>query len=1254
MLNDIRVHIHNDDEVQEQIEKKSAPFIAKTHQQNRAAFARSIPHLITELDAIRSESISIFCNKNEQYNIVDFGLGRTLYGENPDTEIQAQCENWAQHSAILAFSDGDNYDNSNDDLLGNALDLFQQNQSRVLASAENSDVLVLLGLGLGSYIPRLLREIFANKANIKHLIIYEPEAQYFKSSSMVMQWESLLLELEKQGIAIYFQIGKDAQHLITDLQELQTHCPVSQAIVFQHYFHPTFDAVMHSIRHSDWQTLQAKSSSFKAQRKFTQYTPPWLESTKVTELHPVRPEQHRFRDNLLAFKKYYPNIYAEFSDYQPDTWQAVENKSGSVNLLNLFNGATWYGNNPVEEGAANYRSFEKHPNKDGLILGYNGQKLKHYLHYRLVKKTEALLEQAEDEVNMLPDTIKSLILFGLGAGYELESLLENKKLEKLFICEPNRDFFYGSLFAVDWRHILEKLDESEANVYINIGDDGSHLFRDLLGQFYNIGPYVLSQTFFYQSYYNEALNSAIAQLREQLQIVVSMGEYFDHACFAIEHTKEAFRQEIPFLKSTPSQYLRHENKELPILFVGNGPSLDYSIDTIKELQGQAIVISCGTSLQVLHRNNIVPDFHAEIELNRATFDWACRVGDPDYLKKITLLSCNGIHPDTCVLYKDVLIAFKEGESATVSALNVVGEDKAECLAFAFPTVSNFAVNLFLKLGFHQFYFFGIDMGFVDSSQHHSSQSGYYNVQGKELYKYAEANNTGLLVPGNFRTLVNTKHEFKLAKTIIEQALASTPVDCYNTSDGALIEGAIPLDINNILLMSSETQKQQTLNSLRDCFERSPAKTFVETFDDKYQHSVLIQELESLIDLAENSSAMLLGEAGSKQEDIFEFVETQKQFLFFSYKQGNSLLFYYLYGSMNYINSVLSKAAMHHDRDIAVSVASQALVFWRDCLCDVKLLLLDKHQLFDTSSSFTLRRERILLAEKSLAIEFVSFSQGLQDIAKGELEKLQEFYSLALSFSLITDVGKETFASTESNKHYIFMLHDRSEWLVAQSALTALNSLYRESTKQIPVLLCLACEFESEWIKSAEFYAKYFPALSVSFQLLPSLAERADALPYSRGEVPCAPCSLHVESALKHVQNTAKQFIFIEKLDFSEVGLKPAYSEVNNKNVGENDGKEAATALRLIPEPISAEFVNNQIISKLRAICAASDFCFFDFKTYAAVPRDFNSTEASATVLDLAGSRGLRVNRPFTSIEFLLRWQKPALVEKNITQYMKAD
>ncbi len=78
-----------------------------------------------------------------------------------------------------------------------------------------------------------------------------------------------------------------------------------------------------------------------------------------------------------------------------------------------------------------------------------------------------------------------------------------------------------------------------------------------------------------------------------------------------------------------------------------------------------------------------------------------------------------MHPDTIGLFKTALLALKEGESATVSLMELFPEHGFDLLENAYPTVVNFVMNWLMKLDFRQLYLFGVDMGFVDPKHHHS-------------------------------------------------------------------------------------------------------------------------------------------------------------------------------------------------------------------------------------------------------------------------------------------------------------------------------------------------------------------------------------------------------------------------------------------------------------------------------------------------------------------------------------------------------
>ncbi|GGD72373.1 6-hydroxymethylpterin diphosphokinase MptE-like protein [Lacimicrobium alkaliphilum] len=946
MLKNIRLHLQQDEEQQKHQEEHLAEHIARISHKNINAFQRHIPSLLAYIKQ-QSQNISVFCNKYGDYNLVDYGTGRTFYGLHPQREIQTHLNSFTDHAPYISFEQASSALENTPDVT-DITELTELPEYRQRLSApplpDSSELVVVLGIGLGFHIQELIE-----KYQVSHLLIYEPEPQYFKASTMLVDWQHILQLAKDKGTALYLQIEKDGRDFINNVQELREHVDISGAYLYQHYNHPVFDALYQQLTNHPWNKLVEQGLNFRFRQGADEYCPIWTTASQPENWTNVDPESERFSKNLAAFKHYFPDVYKEFKDYQPRRWLPVQQDNGEINIVDKHRLVPWYGEDPAQESRINLKGFSEHPHKDGLVLGYNGTKLKHYLHYQFVEKTEAILEQLEEEQGMLPETIKSMILFGLGCGYQLETLFDNHQVEKLFICEPNRDFFYASLFAIDWASILKTVDESDGRLYLNIGDDGTNLFRDLLNQFYAIGPYMLNSTYFYQGYYNGALNQAIAQLREQLQVVISMGEYFDHAYYGIAHTKEALRREYPFLKKDAAKQIAAEYQEVPVFLVGNGPSLDFSIDAIKEWQDKAIIVSCGTSLQVLHRNGIVPDFHAEIEQNRSTFDWASRVGDFDYLKKITLISCNGIHPDTCDLYKDVYLAFKEGESSSVSTLQVLGEENYQILKFAFPTVTNFAMNFIAGMGMKQVYLLGVDLGFAEQTHHHSKQSGYYKEDGEELYDYSQKNNTAIVVPGNFRKSVYTKHEFKVAKMLLEQSLANTKMDCYNCSDGAKVLGATSLQLQNILITKGSDDKCQSLTLLKEKgFVSQSAGEFEQRFNDKFSYHALQRELQVFCDNAKADMASF--------DDAEALIESQKKLLFLSYQQGDSLLFYFLYGTTNYANSVLTKILYSSKREIEViDRFNQVLNMWKKCLMQIKERLVLPFILFDVSGSFSTKR-----------------------------------------------------------------------------------------------------------------------------------------------------------------------------------------------------------------------------------------------------------------------------------------------------------
>lgn len=924
MLEDIRLHL--DEKNQDQKERGLADHILKTHRANIRAFRAHIPSLSDVVAHSQLNNLSVFSNRHGEANIVDFGTGRAFYGLFPKKEVQRQVDNFINYPLkldISTFSTEEEYDVENaefEHLLQALRKLDPLNKKKPI------ECLVVLGCGLGYHLVSLLSEF-----NIKNLVLYEPETQYFKCSCLVLDWRQIFDLARKKKTQLFLQIGNDGRDILSDLTELSNHKKIQDVHIYKHYNTPVFDRIIKNTLVNKNRDFSTESLTTKAEKRITTYIPSWTAPLDYRGISSVEIPVDKFNSNMVVLRDYFPDIYKFFIHYEPKEWHPVCLKSGDINVIDKDYMVPWYDNDVRKQASQHLKYFENHPNIDGLSLGYNGNKLAHYSHYQFVSKVEPLLTKNTTDTSHLPEKIEALIMFGIGVGYQLESLMTDYEIKKLFICEPNPDFFFASLFTIDWASILKQSDEKGASIYISLGNDENHLFESLTSQFHAIGAYIQNETYFYRGYHNPRHDATVSKLREHLQIMVSMGEYFDHAMYGIAHTKENLRRNYRFLSSEPGNKISGASKQTPIFIVGNGPSLDASIHAIKEAARSAIIVSCGTALKVLHHHGVTPDFHAEVEQNRATYDWIQRVADKQYLKKINLISCNGIHPDTCDLFEEVFVVFKEGESSTEAMFKVLDKSKYQVLKYLYPTVGNLAVNVFIELGFDEIYLFGLDLGFVTPEKHHSKDSAYYKKCGEEVYDYKKYNNTSIATKGNFRPLVYTKYEFKIANQILQTCL-QFKLSCqtvYNCSDGAYIKGTIPLPIEELLVVATTDVKKRSIKEIQNqAFINEDHETKSTLLDLKFEHASLVEEMDNFEALLENEV--------STESDVRQLVEQQRIFLFNSYRNQQSLFFYLMYGTINYTNAVLIKllCSKMENKSVSANIPT-GLQLWRNYYKEIK-------------------------------------------------------------------------------------------------------------------------------------------------------------------------------------------------------------------------------------------------------------------------------------------------------------------------------
>jgi hypothetical protein len=950
----IQLFIEDD---QAQLEKEEAllPVITKNYNKSLTSFERTVPSIHKFLKNYTFQHNSVFVNKDGELDIVESSSGTVFYGSQVSESITRHVGQFLTRPQLLELS-------------------TVEWSSTVTHAPSSQRALVVFGVGLGQHLIELL-----NATDIKHMIVYEPNVDYLVCSLYAGVWPAIFDTAKRNNVSLYLQIPNNGKSLFSDLNELQGAFGISSSLVYFHYHCSEFDDIRDELASNNWSLSRDPRPSVKDIR-FENYVPKWPPVVTSSLWSADNLNHARFARNLEAFKKYFPDIADEFAQYTPLHWQIVANAAGEVNLLNIKHQTYLLGDNAKKESENIYAMFRDNPSRDELVLNYTGGKLYPHFHYRTVVRIQNEVKKYTTDRAVLNQDIKSLLLFGIGNGYQLQCLLNAHEIGKLFVYEPNRDFFYSSLYSIDWKALLEKMDASESSIYLNIGDDGSNLVRDFLTQFDRVGSYNLANMFLFKSYDNDVLEPTLNNLREEIRLVIGLSDNFENSRYIVSHSKWSVENNFKFLLKTETK--PHVLNDVPVFIVGNGPSLDNLLPILKEEHANAIVISCGTALQVLHKNHIVPDYHVDLEVNRSPYDWLVRINDKEYLKKITLISGNGVHPDVINAYKNALLSLKKGEPATLIIESLFKEHEFVSLKYSYPTVSNFAIDCALELGFKQIYLFGVDLGFVDFRHHHSKQSGYYLEDGEELIEYARAYNTSLTVEGNLRPFVNTKYEFKMSKTIIELALgnAGADVDVYNLNDGAKIKRTIPLEPENILILSDAQKKAEAIDWLENTAHQMLDKdVFAQRFNEKVKNSDLLYGLSLL--------EKVMSKPFKERADAEKAIINSRKVIIDLFRDDKPIVIYYLHGSVNYVNTVLSKTLNMSDDTECLDLLNGIREQWILFLADTSVSMEVAPYELDFISCSPLERAKIRVPEYYARQNLTAYSKYAESVLACALDTM---------------------------------------------------------------------------------------------------------------------------------------------------------------------------------------------------------------------------------------------------------------------------
>ncbi len=327
-----------------------------------------------------------------------------------------------------------------------------------------------------------------------------------------------------------------------------------------------------------------------------------------------------------------------------------------------------------------------------------------------------------------------IICAGLGLGYQIEEIFAEYEFSTLVILETQINFIQHAAHIHDFSKWQEKCRARSGNLVIICTDNNESFKPYLSNGIYNDINYSLFPDSFIFKHLDNSFYNDVITTKEQWSKDFSINKGFieDEAIMAMNHVINVFRglkgkQEYShkILNARPIEY-----RKLPILVVGNGPSLDSSIEIIREKVKQGyMLMACGTAVGTLLNNDLMPHFYTNTENTFLNY-WAMKNSmkqaqkDPRF-KDIIFVGLATTGPGLVNLFKRAILIMRTHSAGSTNIVKhcVKSKYKVEVRYIA-PNVANTAISTAIALGFRDVYLFGIDLGRRQAQETHAKTSIY--------------------------------------------------------------------------------------------------------------------------------------------------------------------------------------------------------------------------------------------------------------------------------------------------------------------------------------------------------------------------------------------------------------------------------------------------------------------------------------------------------------------------------------------------
>ena len=393
--------------------------------------------------------------------------------------------------------------------------------------------------------------------------------------------------------------------------------------------------------------------------------------------------------------------------------------------------------------------------------------------------------------------VKKYLMFGFGNGMYVRKILrESDKNARITVLEPSMKIFCRVLEDFDCSDLLQ--DSRFTLIVPNYSETvfQPHLYRtiqysDLEGLI--IGDYPNYKTLFssQQLEFYEAIQLVYNSILSTREVLSRYGNSYYENTFA--NMKELIHS-----RSLVSLYQRIP-KDIPVIMVAAGPSLDKNIEELKRAKGKSFIIAADSAVKALLAHDIVPDLYVTVDGEKNYAHFA-----DERVSQIPMV-CYLISNRRAVYSSKAPKFFINDDNFHIQKF-IDDHDIILPVLSTGGSVANEVFSLALLLEFKTLIFVGQDLAFTDNKTH--SQA---TVRGSLSMKPNALVN--VMLEGIDGNMVASSGEFQLYLSWFENKILENPdlkvIDA--TEGGAKIHGTKIMTLKEAI--DSECKKEVDMESI---------------------------------------------------------------------------------------------------------------------------------------------------------------------------------------------------------------------------------------------------------------------------------------------------------------------------------------------------------------------------------------------------------------------------------------------------------